>query len=220
MRRILMAAALLAAAAPVAAQQHDAHHAAGSHHAAGGEFPDGWHGRVDRENQKIEDVRFMAMGSGFHAITGPHVILWNPVHAGEGAYTAMATFAQTKAPERLEGYGLLVGGQQLDQTAQDYLYFLIRHDGSYMIRHRAGSEIHTLTNWTQHDAIQKATASDGSSNVLAIESGAEQVRFLINGQVVSAIDRVPMLNTNGVVGFRVGHHLDVHITDFAVTPAR
>jgi hypothetical protein len=219
MRRTLMAAtALLAAAAPLAAQQHDAHHPAGRH-AAGGEFPEGWQGRVDRETQKIEDVRFMAMGSGFHVITGPHAILWNPAHSAQGAYTATATFAQTTAPERLEGYGLMVGGQQLDQPTQDYLYFLIRHDGSYMIRHRAGTEVHTLVNWTQHDAIRKATATDAASNVLAIDAGAQQVRFLINDQIVNTVDRVPMLNTNGIVGFRVGHHLDVHITNFAVNPA-
>lgn len=217
MKMFLVAGALLAVALPAAAQQHDAHHASGGHHAAGGEFPDGWQGRVDRANQQITDVRFMAMGSGFHAITGPHVVLWNPERRATGSYTASASFRQDRAPERREGFGLLVGGRDLNGAGQDYLYFLIRHDGSYMIRHRAGTEVHTLADWTQHDAIAKPTATDGASNTVAIESAADEVRFLVNGQVVNRLARVPMLNTDGVVGFRIGHHLDVHITEFAIT---
>lgn len=216
MRRIITAAVMLLLAAPAAAQQHAGHHASGGHHTAGGEFPEGWQGRVDRETQKLEDVRFMAMGSGFHAITGAHVIMWNPAHQGSGAYTATATFRQDRAPERLEGFGLMVGGQNLDQPSQDYLYFLIRHDGSYMVRHRAGTEVHTLAAWTPHAAIRKATAEEAASNTLGIAADSEGVRFLVNGTEVHRLARAPELNTDGLVGFRLGHHVDVHITDFTV----
>jgi hypothetical protein len=43
------------------------------------------------------------------------------------------------------------------------------------------------------------------------------VRFLINGTEVRGLDRVPMLNTDGLVGFRIGHNLDVHIGGFTTT---
>ncbi|MBR9990048.1 MAG: hypothetical protein KFH98_09845 [Gemmatimonadetes bacterium] len=212
MRRTMAAIAMLAFAGPAAAQ-----HAG---HGTGGGLPDGWHGRVDRESQQLADVRFMTMGSTFHVITGPHVILWKPEHSGTGAYTASATFRQAKAPERPEGFGLFVGGQDLGGAGQDYLYFLIRHDGSYMIRHRAGSEVHTLADWTAHDAVRRPTASEGASNTVAIDAGATRVRFLVNDVEVRAFDRVPMLNTDGIAGFRIGHHLDVHIADFVVSPAQ
>lgn len=212
MGRIMAAIALLALAGPAAAQ-----HAG---HGAGGKLPDGWQGRVDRENQQLADVRLMAMGSSFHVTTGPHVILWKPEHSGTGAYTASATFRQAKAPERPEGFGLFVGGQALDGADQDYLYFLIRHDGRYMIRHRAGSEVHTLADWTAHDAVRRPTASEGASNTVAIDAGATRVRFLVNDVEVKAIDRVAMLNTDGIAGFRIGHHLDIHIADFAINPAQ
>lgn len=83
MRMFLMAAALLACAVPAKAQQHDAHHTSGSHPAAGGEFPDGWPGRVGREGQKLEN-----------------------------------------------------------EPGQDHLYYLIRRHGSYLVRQRAGVEVH------------------------------------------------------------------------------
>src|SRR5690606_25703567 len=128
MRTMAGFVALLLAAAPAAAQ-----HADHSAHGTGGGLPDGWHGRGDRPNQKLEDVRLMTMGSMLHAITGPHVILWRPDRTAAGAYTTSATFVQKKPAERLEGYGLMVGGRSLDAADQDYLYFLVRQDGSFMV---------------------------------------------------------------------------------------
>src|SRR5690606_19790228 len=133
MRTWIVAAGLMTVALPAAAQHE-------GHHEGAGTIAEGWQGRVDRETQRIEDVRFMAMGATFHAITGPHVVLWNPANAATGGYTATATFRQDRAPERPEGFGLIVGGRDLDGPGQDYLYFLIRHDGRFMVRHRAGSE--------------------------------------------------------------------------------
>ena len=201
--------ALLALAAPVAAQ-HEGHGAAG-------QLPAGWQGRVDRANQNIAEVRTMSMASGLHIITGPHVILWQPARTASGSYRASATFAQARAPERMEGYGLFVGGRNLNADNQDYLYFLIRHDGSFMVRHRAGSEIHTMKDWTAHSAIAKPGTS-GGRNTLAIESLPNEARFLINNEVVFTIPRAPMLGTDGIVGLRVGHFLDVVVSDLNVTP--
>lgn len=212
MRTLLASIILLVLAAPAFAQ-HEAHHG------GGGAFPDGWHGRVDRASQNIEDVRFMTMGSGFHVTTGPHVILWNPERTAAGEFTASMTVMHSRAPERLEGVGLFVGGRDLDQPPQDYLYFLMRHDGRYMIRHRAGEEVHTLAEWTETEAVNRPTAESGSSNNLAIEARSDHVVFRINGTEVQSLQRVPMLNTDGIVGFRVGHHLDVHIEDFTIEPA-
>jgi hypothetical protein len=156
----------------------------------------------------------------FHVKTGPHVILWNPDHAATGEYRASATFVQDRAPERLESFGILVGGRDLDGPGQDYLYLLARHDGRYMIRHRAGDEVHTLANWTETPAVREATADAAASNTLAIEARAGRVDFVINGTVVQSLERVPMLNTDGIAGLRVGHHLELRVRDFTIEPLR
>jgi hypothetical protein len=196
-----------------AAAQHD-------HGAGAGAFPAGWQGRVDRPTQDIGDVRFMAGDGYYHVKTGPHVILWNPEHAAAGAYRASATFVQDRAPERLEGFGILVGGRELDGAGQDYLYLLARHDGHYMIRHRAGDEVHTLANWTESPAVRRATADAAASNTLSIEAHADRVDFVINGTVVQSLERVPMLNTDGIAGLRAGHHLELRVRDFTIEPLR
>jgi hypothetical protein len=208
---LAVALCLAAPAVPAAAQHQD-------HTATGGHFPAGWHGRVDRPSQDIADVRFMAGSGYFHVKTGPHVILWNPQHAATGAYRASATFVQDRAPQRLESFGLIVGGRDLDGPGQDYLYLLIRHDGRYMIRHRAGDEVHTLANWTETPAVRRATADAAASNTVAIEAYADRVDFVVNGTVVQSLERIPMLNTDGIAGLRVGHHLELRVLDFAVEP--
>lgn len=219
MRTALAILMMMALAVPAAAQHsdHGASHAGHGDHVAG-EFPEGWHGRVDRESQQLTDVNFMTMGDAFHIITGAHVILWHEDGSATGAYRTSASFRQTRAPEHLDGFGLIVGGRDLDGPGQDYLYFLVRHDGSYMIRHRAGTEVHTLAEWTEHDAVERAGAETAASNELAIESRPDEVRFLVNGEVVHTLARAPMLNTDGIVGLRLGHNIDVHVEDLAVTP--
>jgi hypothetical protein len=211
MRSILTTLALFVIALPAAAQQQPAPPTAVA-------LAEGWHGRVDRANQNIAEVQFAKMGDGFHVKTGPHVILWNAANTATGTYRASASFTQSTAPERLEGYGLLVGGRDLDKPTQDYLYFLIRHDGNFMIRHRAGEEVHTLMDWTASDAIVKPGAGTAATNTLDIEALPQQVRFLINGKEVHVLERVPMLNTEGIAGLRVGHHLDVHVGSFTIQP--
>jgi hypothetical protein len=213
--RVMFAVTILLATAVPATAQHQSGH---EHEHVGGQFPEGWQGRVDRETQQLTDVRFMAMGTTFHVITGPHVILWNAERAATGEYTATASFRLARAPERPEGFGILVGGRELDGPDQDYLYFLGRHDGRYMIRHRAGTEVHTLADWTVHAAMNRA-GEEGATNALSIEATSSEVRFLVNGQVVHTLQRVPMLNTDGIVGLRVGHNMDVHVSDFRVEPA-
>jgi len=211
MRSLLSSLALCLIALPVTAQQQPAPPTTAP-------LAEGWQGRVDRANQNITEVKFMKMGDGFHVTTGPHVILWNPANTATGSYRASAAFTQSKAPERPEGFGLVVGGRDLDQPTQDYLYFLIRHDGNFMIRHRAGTEVHTLMDWTATDAIVKPGASTPATNTLDIEALPQQVRFLVNGKEVHTMERVSMLRTDGIAGLRVGHHLDVHVASFSVQP--
>ncbi|HEX8392865.1 MAG TPA: hypothetical protein VF665_10955 [Longimicrobium sp.] len=221
MRRILVSALLLAAAAsPAAAQGHDhtqpaAGHGAGHAHA----MPAGWTARLDRANANVADMMFMQMGGGYHVVTGPAAILYNPATTATGAYTARGTFRQNKLSAHPEAYGLILGGRNLTADNQDYLYFLVRQDGQFTIKHRAGSETHTLMDWTENAAVAKPDAQGRATNALSVASTPTHIRFLVNGTQVAEFAR-PSANTDGVVGLRINHNLDVMVTDFAVQPTR
>ena len=84
-----------------------------------------------------------------------------------------------------EAYGLIIGGADLEGAAQKYTYFLIRQDGKYLIKRRAGDQTPTIADWTDSAAIKKADTSGKMSNTLAIDVGKDKVRFLVNGTEVS-----------------------------------
>src|SRR5687768_12067305 len=138
MRSSLSAAALLAALAlPAAAQENtkDPDQAA----SGGGGAPAGWTVRADRGD--ASGAKIEAMGKGLHVTTGPAVILYRADTDGTGSFHTLATFTQTKPSEHAEGYGLFVGGKNLENgAAQRYIYFLVRQDGSYLIKRRDGEK--------------------------------------------------------------------------------
>lgn len=153
--------------------------------------------------------------------TGPHVVL-RP--AGQAAlqppYTVRASMQ--KLHGRLhEGYGIVFGGEALDgpESGQRYSYFLVRGDGSYLIKRRAGAETPVVRPWTTHPAIRRdpAEGEGGRPNTLEVRVGEAEVAFLANGEEVA---RVPAaeLDTRGIPGVRVAHDVRLALTGFEAAP--
>jgi hypothetical protein len=167
---------------------------------------------------KLEDAKFAPMGSGFHVTSGPAAIYWNPKDVAKGDYTVSATFTQTKAPMHPEAYGLFVGGANLQDPSQEYLYFETRGDGKYLINHRAGNDVHKIVDWTETEATNKQDASGKSTNELAIRVTKDSVAFLANGKLVREFSKEAMhgMSPEGQAGIRVNHNLDVHVANFQV----
>ena len=208
MRSLLILLALATVATPAFAQHE--HHAAGGHAGhEGGQFPAGWQARTDRD-QPLTDAHFMAMGDGFHAITGPAAVFYNPEWSKSGEYEVSARFTQTRAPRNPESYGIAIGGRDLARPTQAYTYFLVRGTGEYFIATRRGEERIVQTNWTAHDAIQKQNDRGRQVNVLGARVAGSEVVFTVNGQEVARKPRSEVV-TDGIFGFRVNHSLDVMI---------
>jgi copper oxidase (laccase) domain-containing protein len=214
-RHSLTTLSLLAlAAAPLAAQKADDP----TQKVAGGALPAGWMGRTDRATDKLTDAKFVTMGSGFHVTSGPAAIYWNPKTVTSGPFVASTTVTQTKAPTHPEAYGIFFMGKDLDTPQQNYAYFLVRGDGKYLVNHRAGAEVHKIIPWTDSPAVNKADASGKATNKLTVDaSKADSVRLLVNDKQVAALAAAHLGKTDGLVGLRVNHNLDVHIGDLTVT---
>jgi hypothetical protein len=215
MRRSFIAVSLLVLAAiPLAAQMKEKDP---DKKAEGGALPAGWTGRTDRENAQLSDAKFVAMGTGYHVTSGPAAIYWKDGDV-KGPFTASATFTQTKAPAHPEAYGLFFMGRNLVTPEQNYAYLLVRGDGKVMVKHRAGKDVHTIIDWTASDAVKKQDANGKATNTLTVDaSRPDSVRLLVNGTQVAAMAGSHMGSTDGAVGLRVNHNLDVHIADFAIT---
>jgi hypothetical protein len=216
-REVLMRSAYLAALAAVltatsaTAQNPDPDKAV----AGGGAVVEGWMARPDRGS--LENLNFRTMGSGYHVTTGPAVIVWSDANRASGTYAVVGSFTQTKAPAHPEAYGLMIGGQNLTADTQKYTYFLVRGDGSYLIKKRNGAETMAVTEgrggWTMNEAVHKQDDSGKATNELTIRVGATDVAFLVNGTEVAKLPK-SQVDTDGIAGMRVNHNLDVHIGTF------
>jgi hypothetical protein len=185
---------------------------------AGGVTVPGWTARFDRPNAQAAQVSFARMGGGLHVTSGPAAVYYDAKQVARGNFALKASFTQTKAPAHPEAYGLMLAGDKLQSPEQSYLYFIVRGDGKYMIRHRAGSEVHGVVEWTEHPAVTKADAAGKATNALEVRADAKTVRYLVNGTEVKSFDRgQAMMKPDGIVGVRVNHNLDVHIDGFALT---
>lgn len=222
-RLLLLAGLTFALGGRLAAQ--DSAHAAGHGHDAdpdhavtgGGAIPAGWTARAD-DDAGTANVKVTPMGSGMHVTLGPAVILYQARHDGKGPFHTLATFTQTKKVAHPEGYGLFYGGKALDGAGEQYVYFLVRQDGKYLVKQRNGDKTTEISKgWVASPAVKQLDASGKSTNKLEIDNKSDptKVRFLVNGQSVHSMPAKPG-DTDGQVGIRVNHNLDLHIDGFDV----
>ena len=184
-----------------------------------GEWPADWTVRFDRAGSSQDDVRFEVMTPGWHLTTGPAGIFYNPSNTAEGQYRVESTiFLFDPGQRHREAYGILFGGRDLDGADQAYSYFLIRDTGEFLIKKRAGGSTETVVPWTASDAITKYPGGDEQAkNTLAVECGVDTVTFYINGESVASVPR-SAVETDGVVGLRVNHRLNLHVAGLKVEP--
>jgi len=182
-------------------------------------MPGRWQMHLDRATLP-NDYTFATSGAGFHATTGRAAgIVFDAGMTASGTYRLDATFTQNKAPAHPEAYGVIFGGTGLDTDKADYGYFVVRGDGKYLIKHHAANgEIHTLVDWTPNAAVHAADAAGKATNALRVEVTKDSIRFSANGGRVAALPRG--LTTDGTVGLRVNHMLDVQIDGPKVTPTK
>jgi hypothetical protein len=183
--------------------------------------PEGWRVRLDDPGPDSTKLVFTAMAPGFHVTTGPAVILWNPATTARGAFKAETNiFLFKPASGHAEAYGLFVGGADLDAANESYTYFLVRNDGQYLVKKRAGKDTRDVIPWTRSPAIKLFDGKEESvANLLTVAAGPTTVDFLINGTKVASRPRADV-TTDGIVGLRVNHNLNLHVSRLEVTAGK
>ena len=186
--------------------------------------PAGWKLRVDRSTMASDpdasgNIKFVTMGTGFHATNPQAAVYWNPANTASGNYSLKGTFTLVRPSSHTNYYGLVFGGADLEGAGQNYIYFLVGQDGTFIIKHRAGSAIHDVASYTPNAAVKQPDASGKSTNALEVRVLADQIEFLINGTTVHTTPKSGMTaKTDGIYGFRINHLLEVHVDGFGVTP--
>jgi hypothetical protein len=201
LRRLLLGALISAVSVGVAAQG-----------------PAGWKVRPD---EGTATLGVMPTEKGFQLTGGPG-IFWNPANTVKPIYRVRATFTQLKAPAKNTYYGLFFGGNEMDTAAPAYVYFAIAQDGSFIIRHRAGTQVDEMDK-SLHYAIKKPDTSGKAVNTLEVQVAPTAVSYLVNGAVVDATPTRAAIAGNsftvtekigGIAGVRVDDPIDVQVDGF------
>ena len=189
--------------------------------ASSAHLPAGYALRLDRQNRAPVDFVATSNDGVLQVRRGPAGIVYQPDRLVDaGSYTVRARFTEVGAPMgHREGFGLFIGGQNLQGANQRYTYFLVRGDGRYLIKQREGASTRDISNgWESSEAVRVAIVEDRDViNELAIAVDGGRLHFSCNGEPVAEMP-VGNLSARGVVGVRVNHNLRVRIQDFRVEP--
>ena len=143
--------------------------------------PKGWLVRADRSTTASDPdaagaIKFVTMGTGFHATNPQAAVYWNPANTATAAYTLKGTFTLMKPSGHTNYYGLVFGGSDLGGPKQSYLYFLVAQDGTWLIKRRDGNAATSnVVPATPNAAVKKPDASGKSTNALEVRVAADKI---------------------------------------------
>ena len=169
-------------------------------------------------------VKVEVMKPGWHVTTGPAAILFDSTMRGTGNWRVEATLHLFNPGARAEGFGVFFGGRDLNGGTPHYSYALLRRDGRAMLKVREGATTRTVRDWTVHRAVPVWAAGPNVTSVayaMVIEASADRITMSVGGTQVLDAPRRDM-PSEGVIGLRVNHSLNLHVEKLVVTrlPAR
>ena len=185
--------------------------------------PKGWKVRIDRSTEASDPdasgaIKFVTMGTGFHATNPQAAVYWNPADTVSGTYTLKGTFTLLRPSSHANYYGLVFGGSALEGAQQSYLYFVVAQNGMWLLKSRNGTATKTIAGYMENDAVKIPDATGKSTNALEVRVGAAKTDFVVNGVVVHSEPKSgDLAKTDGIYGIRVNHLLDVQIDGLAVS---
>ena len=192
----------------------------------------GWMGVVDAKEAKagltVDSAKFVGMGAGMRATTGPAITYWNPSMKGSGNYTVKATFLESEymgLNNHPHPYGLVMAGNDMGAEGASYLYCAAYGNGNFIVRGFGPAPFQMNgPRGGMHPAVSKAEAKGKPvTQEIALSVKGDKVSCSINGQEVASYTKAEVTgagklkSTDGVVGFRMGHNTDAQITGFSLT---
>jgi hypothetical protein len=182
----------------------------------------GWKVRADRSTTASDpdgagDIKFMAMGAGFHTINPQAAVYWKPGQSATGTFSLKAQFTLLKPSDHTNYYGLVFGASGLDGPQQTYLYFMVAQDGTWIVKRRSGAATEDIGKMSS-SAVRTPGANGQSTNLLEVRVMPTTIEYSVNGTTVFTTPKTGnTATTDGEVGFRINHRLEVQVDNFEVS---
>ena len=182
--------------------------------------PPGWRTLIDRSATTAEPASatespFSPMPPGWHITTRPAALIFDPGIRASGVFTVESM--QILFPGATNaGYGVFLGGQNLESEQRKFIAFLLHRDGSVSIERHDGKQMTQLVAPTRAASFKPAPAGETADNLLRVAAAPDSVRVSVNGTVAMTIPRAE-LSLDGHIGFRTGADLNLHVSTLDFT---
>lgn len=187
----------------------------------------GWQGRPDPGTGAVNDSSLDVKGSDIEIHTGPAMLYWNPANKGTGDFTVSATFTEPKymsSNDHPHPYGVFIGGSDLDTPNASALYCAAYGRGTFIVRGFGPAAFQVNGRGGSSEAVHKAAGrGEQVEQTIALQVKGDSVSCIINGTSVGTYPKSDLVaagklkSTDGIVGIRVAHNVDVNVKDFKVT---
>jgi hypothetical protein len=220
--RITSAAVALLIALPTVAAAQDADRSV----AGGGISVTGWKGKIDAgamaQGKTVNDSKFAMNGGKLDLKIGPAAVYWNDANRATGDYEVKASFTENAhRPNHPHSYGMFIGGSNLGETNQAFVYCIAYANGTYAVKRFFGSgarDVVTLADRVASPAINKADASGHATNEIGWRVQGDKASCVINGTEVQSFTAADLVGDGklkglgGTYGIRVSHNVDLTVT--------
>ena len=177
-----------------------------------------WSVRQDRVGRG-DPPRLNATGEGLRVRTGAAAIFYRGDARAEGSYRVELQVVQFDPGGRNEGFGIIFGGSRLDGPDQAYGYLLIRQDGMVLLKRREGERTPIVEDWFLAQALNRwadrPESADHVANLVGLEVESGNIRVFANGVQILETNS-GALPTEGEVGLRVNHGVDIRVDEFRI----
>ena len=176
-------------------------------------IPIGWRWTPDQPGEAVaadSAARFDRMPPGWHITTGPAGLIYPVAERAAGMFSLVADFVVF--PQTTEsGFGIFLGGSDLEGDAPTYLAALLRRDGAVSVVRRTRGAETVLVPWSVNPAIKPHPGEGVITNRLRVNASADSLRVFVNDSVVARVS-LGDATTDGHFGFRVGRRVNLHLT--------
>lgn len=173
-----------------------------------GKRPAGWLVRSDSTSKAgaRDSVFLMNRGRGYELVSGPASIVWNPKNIARGSYILESTlYSGRQGTTFPEGFGVFIGGRNMQSPNAEFTEFLIRNDGFYAVLHHVGLRTIKLKDWTRIAGINQHGGQRDESvrNTFRIIVDDQFVTMVVNRTMMTSVSRGDA-KSDGEYGVRIG----------------
>ena len=155
--------------------------------------------------------------TGWHVTTTDKGLWWDSTMVQKKAFSVLLEATLLPGAAR-NGFGVFVGGRDLDKRRPAYLTFQIRPDGRLLVELHEGREEHGLVSWMYHPAIT-TTGGEAVKYRLRLDVRPLLLDYFVNDVRVHSMSRATV-RAEGIVGLKFDAGLDMEVSVFRVGPLR